>query len=130
MNKKMRLYKILVFILFLGQVNAQVCNYAIEVLDFSTQWNTTSWSANQALGEFDVYPNYGDLVNSWASQSQDNQREYLELRFDNATPIDSIYVYETYNAGAIDTVYVKNPTMNTWEVVYTATPVHIQTSRI
>ena len=105
-------------------------NYADSVIAFSSEWSSSSWNHNEVLGHFNTYPCYGDISTSWASASSGAEREFLELYFNNAAPIDSILIYETYNAGAIDTVYVKNPNTNAWEVVYTATPTNITSSRI
>ncbi|RYZ59698.1 MAG: T9SS type A sorting domain-containing protein, partial [Chitinophagaceae bacterium] len=43
----------------------------------------------------------------------------IELTYDNDQPINFIEIYETFNSGTIDTVYVKNPGTNAFEVVYT-----------
>jgi len=97
---------------------SQVVNFADQVLSFSTQYSDFEYAANQVLGDPDVYPNYGDNFAAWASLSPDDQREFLELGFNNPRPIDSIYIYETFNGGAVDTVFVKNPTTSEWDIVY------------
>ena len=107
-----------------------VYNYADSVIAFSSEWTAGNYGHNQVLGHFNTYPCYGDIATAWASQSPSAEREFLELYFNNAAPIDSIFIYETYNAGAVDTVYVKNPNTSNWEVVYTATPTNITSSRI
>ena len=38
----------------------------------------TSWSANKVIGPPDVYPQYGDLTNAWASQTVNNV-EFIEV---------------------------------------------------
>ncbi len=97
--------------------------YASTVINFSSEYTPTDWSANQVLGAPDVYPSYGDLVNAWASLNADDSREYLELGYSNPAPINFIDIYETYSPGAVDTVYVKNPNTGLFEIVYTATAV-------
>ncbi len=110
--------------------NAQVCNYADSVIDFSSEWSTSGWSNQKVLGPFDTYPCYGDISTAWATSASSGQLEFIELYFDNDIPIDSIYIFQTYHAGAIDSVFVKNPSDNQWEAVYIATPSAINTSTI
>ncbi len=49
------------------------------------------------------------------------RREFIELTYDNPQPINFIDIYETLNSGTIDTVYVKNPATDAFEVVYSGT---------
>lgn len=35
--------------------------WVARVLDFSSQYNDTTWAADQVIGAPKVYPNYGDL---------------------------------------------------------------------
>ncbi|GAB2951731.1 hypothetical protein GCM10027048_15910 [Hymenobacter coalescens] len=95
--------------------------YASSVLRFSSQYNDNSWAAAQVLGTPNVYPRHGDLSGAWASSDADGSREFLVLRFDNPAPAKRILIWETYNPGAIDTVFVRNPTTQAWVPVYTAT---------
>jgi|GEM_PF-2384151 len=95
--------------------------YATSVLGFSSQYGTGAWAAAQLLGPPNVYPLYGDIGEAWASSSMDNQREYLELGFSNPAPVSSIAIWETYNPGAVDTIYVKNPNTNQWDKVWSGT---------
>jgi len=57
--------------------------YASSVIGFSTQYSTSSWSAQQALGPPDVF-NYGDNSRAWAPGPANGTLEYLTLGF--ATP--------------------------------------------
>lgn len=100
---------------------ANPLRYAGSVLRFSTQYNTSSWAADQTLGAPNVYPQYGDLNGTWASAAADGTREYLVLRFPNPAPAKRLLVWETYNPGAIDTVFVRNPGTGAWVPVYTHT---------
>ncbi|MES2647966.1 MAG: LamG-like jellyroll fold domain-containing protein [Bacteroidota bacterium] len=75
----------------------------------------------QILGQPNTYPNYGDYVTSWSTNTDMARREFIELTFDNAKPINFIEIYETFNSGTIDTVYVKNPATNQYEMVYSGT---------
>lgn len=95
--------------------------WADSVVGMSSEYYPAvpSWNAVEALGKPNVYPDYGDIAEAWTSQTQDGQREYLELGFfANPQQVASIAIFETYNPGAIDTLYVKNPNNNLWEVVW------------
>lgn len=92
--------------------------FATRVLSFSSQYSSDSWSAKMALYGPDVYPTYGDNPYAWAASSADGQREYLEFGFDDPAKIKGIAIYETYNPGAIDTIYAKNPGSGNWEILY------------
>ena len=101
----------------MGIVNQR---YATSVINFSSQYEILDWSANQVIGPPDLYPTYGDFENAWASLTQDDTREYLELGYLSPAPISFINIYETYFPGAVDTVYIKNPNTGLFEIVYTA----------
>ena len=97
--------------------------FASEVISYSSQSYSVDYSAQQALGTPNVYPANGVNPNAWASSTADGGREFLVLGFPNPSPINFIDVYETSNAGAIDTIFVKNPGTSQYEVVYTATAI-------
>ncbi|MBK9401485.1 MAG: choice-of-anchor D domain-containing protein [Bacteroidetes bacterium] len=109
----------------LSSTGASILNqrYASTVINFSSEYSTTDWSANKVIGAPDIYPSYGDFGNAWASSTPDDSREYLELGYSNPAPINFIDIYETFKPGAVDTVYVKNPNTGLFEIVYTATAV-------
>jgi len=128
--KKLVLIAILIGSLFFSsKIYGQVINYADSIIDFSSQYGDDNWSANQALYEPNVYPNYGDIEQAWAPAYY-YEREFLEFYFEDAIPIDSIYIYETYTCGTVDTVYIKNPNSGSWEIVYQGAPDLIEMARI
>ncbi len=91
------------------------------VYAFSSEFvpSTPSWNAGEIIGEPNVYPYYGDVGEAWASENQDDRREYLEFGFLSFNrPAQSIAVFETFNPGAIDTVYVRNPSTQAWVTVW------------
>ncbi|MDH4091495.1 MAG: hypothetical protein OEV74_03585 [Cyclobacteriaceae bacterium] len=92
--------------------------YPSKVIAFSSQYSTGSWSANRVLGKENVYPDYGDISNAWASSAADATREFLVLGLDTPQTVKSIEVFETYNPGAIDTVYVRLVDTGEWKKVY------------
>lgn len=101
------------------------CQFAVSVVAFSSQFGPTGWgwSATQALGPPDVYPNYGDISQAWASLTADDQPEFLELGFAEAAPINFVNIYETYGPGAITSISVRNPDSGLFEVVWTGAAV-------
>jgi uncharacterized protein YjdB/PKD repeat protein len=94
--------------------------YASKVFGYSTQFGEDYWSAQQALGAPNV-PYYSDHGNAWASSSTGSSREFLELGFSRPDTINTIKIWETFNPGAIDTVYVFNPEIGNWEIVWSGT---------
>lgn len=82
--------------------------YASKVIRFSSQYTAGNWAANKALGKENVYPNYGDITDAWASLTDDDQREFIELGFDTLQTVRTIQIFETYNPGAIDTIYLRD----------------------
>ena len=49
---------------------------------------------------------FGDIRTAWASKSPDNQREWLLLEYERAVKPKAVWIYETYNPGAIDRVTI------------------------
>jgi len=99
----------------------KIRQYATKVNRFSSQYDTSNppdWSASKALKAEDVYPDYGDFPNAWASATEDGQREYLELGFDTIQTVRTVEVFETYNPGAIDTIYLRDSSSKKWTKIY------------
>lgn len=109
-------------------VKSRSVRYADAVVAFSSQRSFTDFSASQILGAPNVYPDYGPSANSWISNSADASREYITLKFFNSAPINYIDIFETYNLGAVDTVFVKNPATGNFEAVYSSTALSKNTS--
>jgi hypothetical protein len=58
------------------------------------------WGPEQATGEPDTNM-AGDIVTAWASQSQDDQDEWLMLEYAEPVVPAAVLVYETFNPGAL-----------------------------
>ena len=99
----------------------ETIRYACSVAGFSSQRGTTLWSADQALGPPDVYPDAVDSPNAWASLTADGQPEHVDLQFSDPAPIDFVSVYETLNPGAVSAVLVMNPGTGLFETVWSGT---------
>jgi hypothetical protein len=100
---------------------SNAARFANAVNGYSSQQGNVNYSATQALGSPDVFPLYTLSPQGWLSQSADGQREWLELKFPGALPINFVDIYEIANPGAVDTVFVRNPSTLNYEAVYTAT---------
>ena len=92
--------------------------WATGVVAVSSQYHTPEWSAEQALGYPNTYPQYGDRPTAWASQTPDGQREFIELSFDDPAPINYVLVVETLCPGAIDSVYTWNPNSSHYDLAW------------
>lgn len=103
----------------LRNTNEVFTKYATGVNIFSSEMAENDHQ--QIIGAPDTYPNYGDYPTAWSTRNDQARREFIELSFDNNRPINFIDIYETFNSGTIDTVYVKNPGTNAFEVVYIGT---------
>lgn len=101
--------------------------YANKIIDYSSA--KTGYSAIQTLGIPNVYPANTISNNNWISETPDGQREFLTVGFSNPAPVNFVDIYETYGAGAIDTVYVKNGSGN-YDVVYSGTAAFVPNARI
>jgi hypothetical protein len=74
----------------------------------SVQRPKRNWGPEQATGEPDTNM-AGDIVTAWASQSQDNQEEWLMTEYDDFVSPTAVMVYETYNPGALYRVTAFKP---------------------
>lgn len=64
-----------------------------------------NWGPEQATGA----PNteqVGDLATAWASLSQDDQPEWLQLKYAEAVVPKGVKIYETFNPGAVNRVSI------------------------
>ena len=93
------------------------------IIGFSSEYGTgtAAWSASKILGPPNVYPSCGDIAEAWASTSPDASREYLVLGYSFPAHANRVSIYQTYNPGAVDTVYLRNAATGTWNKIYEAT---------
>ena len=78
--------------------------WATSVRGFSTEYTSSSWSAQQALGAPNVFPRSGDIEAAWASREPDSSTEFIELGFAQPQRASALEIYETFNPGAITRV--------------------------
>jgi hypothetical protein len=82
----------------------------------STEYGQANWSAKQATGA----PNTagaGDFSTAWASREPDGDTEWLLLGFDTAVEPTTVRIHETYNAGAISKVELRDGA-GAWRTVW------------
>lgn len=63
------------------------------------------WSAAQTTGAPDS-PGAGDQATAWASKTEDSQREWLILTYEQALLPVAVLIYENYCPGAVDRVTI------------------------
>lgn len=103
--------------------------WAARVKSFSSQYNNSTWSATQALGQPKVYPSHGDYHGAWASGRID-EHQFIELEFEVAVCPTAINIYETYNPGGIMAVKILDQ-KGQWEKLWsTNRPTCLDQSRI
>jgi len=121
----MKILSLFIFVLLLSGCSdfeefegVKIRQYATKVIRYSSQYSNTSWAATRALGKENVYPIYGDNTHAWASLTDDDQREFLELGFDTLQTVKTIQLYETWNPGAVDSLYLRDASSKKWNLVY------------
>ena len=70
--------------------------------------STTAWGVEQMVGEPDTTGS-GDMRTAWASGTQDQQKEWVLVEFENEVNPAEILVHETYNPGALYKVSIFDP---------------------
>jgi speckle-type POZ protein len=109
-----------------------VRQWVSRVINYSSQYNEDTWSANKIIGPPLVYPNYGDLQNSWAQTADFHANHFIELEFPEEVYVTKINIYETYHAGGVVRIKLKDPLTDNWKIVWDSAvgPISIESSRI
>lgn len=107
-------------VLFQGQTYQSGPQWADTVLYKSREYNTSpgNWSAWQLLGPANTYPNYGDIQTAWTASYYGDQRDTLIVGYRNPVAATAVEIYQTYNPGFIDSVFVREYPANIWHRVY------------
>lgn len=95
-----------------GELRDPAFAWATGVELFSSQYKTTGWNADQALGIPDVYPRHADDSRAWAPAGQDDTLEWIVVRFDPPVRARSVVVVESFNPGAV--ARIDDFTNNAW----------------
>lgn len=91
---------------------AQPVEWASKVISYSSQYSAKEYSANQVLGPPSKLPATGRSTTAWSPRYPDMGREFVKVSFDRPTQVQSIFIGETLNPGAVQsiTVYETNGT--------------------
>lgn len=106
-----------------------VASYALDqwattLLDFSSEYSSTDWSAEQVLKA----PNtkaYGDSTSAWAPANQDAGKEFVTVGFKSPVYATGVTVRETDGYGfvtRIDVIDTKNVVHTVWSGVDNSKP--------
>lgn len=100
-----------------------------RVVNYSSQYDSAGWSAEQVIGAPKVYPRHGDIRGAWASQTKTN-KEFIEVAYGRKVFPQEINIYETLNSGGTKKVQAKTDS-GTWVTMYEAKKIEcIKESRI
>ncbi|MFM5944416.1 MAG: hypothetical protein ACKO9G_13770, partial [Dolichospermum sp.] len=82
--------------------------YASSVIAFSSQYSSSSWSAEQALGQPNTF-SYGDISTSWAPSTQNGDGdaqadEFITVGFSTPVYADGIEIRETWGNGFVRSI--------------------------
>src|SRR5689334_5375384 len=112
----------IIFIMYSLAVRAQIIQeqFASSVIAFSSQYNTSNYSANEILGAPNRYPACSG-GNVWSMATENSGFEFIEVAFATPQPANTIKVYQTSGAGGITSLQVRALGTSTWTTVYTAT---------
>jgi|GEM_PF-3386725 len=82
-----------------------VTQWADVVLEFSSQWSDTDWSAKQALGEPNTFEYYS-IPTAWTASEVNGTIEFLTVAFDNPVFATAAMVRETNGNGFVTKIEV------------------------
>lgn len=92
-------------VFFFGTINAQVVQWASEVVEFSSELTPIQYSASQILGKPNVLPAGGENPSAWTPERA-NSKEFIKLRYATPMKIRQIAIAESYNPSTLFKVYV------------------------
>jgi hypothetical protein len=98
---------------------APIDQWADSVIDYSSEFSSTSWSAAQALGTPDTF-GYGDIVTAWAPINKDGFLEYITLGYATPAYASGVTIRETDGNGFVYQVDVLD-TSSILHTVWTGT---------
>jgi RHS repeat-associated protein len=94
--------------------------WASSVINRSSQYSSSGWSAAQATGAPNVTA-YGDDSRAWAPSSKNGTTEYITLGYTTAVYANGVTIRETCGNGFVTKVEVRNAASGTLETVWTGT---------
>jgi len=96
---------LLVILLAYGQSQAQQVFWASKVIDFSSQYNTKEFSAQQVLGPPNALPQYGKNLVAWAPANGTGTAS-ITVSFEKAIQVQQIAIGENLRAGSVEKIWL------------------------
>lgn len=93
--------------------------WASSVINYSSQYDTPEYSAQQALGAPDTNE-YGDQETAWAPENRNGTTEYITLGYATAVRATGVTVRETYGNGFVTQIDLID-TANTQHIIWSET---------
>jgi OmpA-OmpF porin, OOP family len=106
---------------------AQDIQWASKVIEFSSEYMGTKFSAEQILGKPNVYPNGGSNAAAWSPKAADSKMDFIKVGFENPMQIQQIAIYETAKASAISAVYLYDESGKEYEIATFKAAINIRT---
>lgn len=95
----------LVATLYFNLSQAQVVQWASEVIEFSSELTPVQYSSQQILGKPNVLPVGGENPSAWTPE-RTNSKEFIKVGYSNPISIRQIAIAESFNPSALFKVYV------------------------
>lgn len=93
--------------------------WASSVIDFSSEYNSTSYSAAQALGVPDVFSN-GDQTNTWTPATMNGGAEHISVGYTYPVYATGVTVRETCGEGFVTQIDLLD-TNNVYHTIWSGT---------
>ncbi len=104
-------------------VQAQSVQWASKVVAMSSEYGDKQYSSSQALGIPDVLPAFRESPCAWSPLKKENRLdEFIHVEFKNPMRIKQVAVAESYNPGAIASIYVYDVAGKEYQVYKNQTP--------
>lgn len=84
---------------------AQIVQWASEVVDFSSELTPVQYSARQILGKPNVLPAGGQNANAW-TPDKPKRKEFIKVGYSNPIQIQQVAIAESHNPSAISQIFL------------------------
>ncbi|QSE98221.1 OmpA family protein [Fulvivirga lutea] len=102
-------------VFLIGYSNAQVVQWASEVIEYSSELTPIQYSARQILGKPNVLPAGGENPSAWTPE-RPNRKEFIKIGYANPIKIRQIAIAESYNPSALFKVFAYDEAGNEYLV--------------
>ncbi|PCI62833.1 MAG: hypothetical protein COB35_02780 [Gammaproteobacteria bacterium] len=98
-----------------------ITQWADTVINFSSEYSNTAWSANQVLGAPNTF-SYGDIITAWAPSSKNGTLEFITVGYNTAVYASGAVIRETLGNGFVTQIDVLD-TLNSLHTVWLGTDI-------